>query len=294
MCNSHAHLIPSYRISRPWPPFATGCCFWSSRRLLCPQPSTHLYYHKRTAQVRVSFTGKETETQLLQQLSGGQKTIVALALIFAIQRCDPAPFYLFDEIDAALDAACVTPSMFLSAFHSYYSMPYLSFGTREVRGCGLAASLWRVFIDSRGCPGQLSSINLRALFFRYRVAVAEMLHRLSETAQFITTTFRPEMLQVTSHSRARTHTLAHARVCAHTHTRTHTLSTCTHTHTHTHARTHVQHTRTHTHTSLAHTSTCPRHHITLTCAPHAVCYFCSTPTNSTVLPSTRKFPRSSA
>ena len=39
----------------------------------------------------------------MKQLSGGQKTLVALALIFAIQRCDPAPFYLFDEIDAALD-----------------------------------------------------------------------------------------------------------------------------------------------------------------------------------------------
>jgi structural maintenance of chromosome 3 (chondroitin sulfate proteoglycan 6) len=39
----------------------------------------------------------------LKALSGGQKTLVALALIFAIQRSDPAPFYLFDEIDAALD-----------------------------------------------------------------------------------------------------------------------------------------------------------------------------------------------
>lgn len=39
----------------------------------------------------------------LKSLSGGQKTLVALALIFGIQRCDPAPFYLFDEIDAALD-----------------------------------------------------------------------------------------------------------------------------------------------------------------------------------------------
>ena len=39
----------------------------------------------------------------MKQLSGGQKTVVALALIFAVQRCDPAPFYLFDEIDAALD-----------------------------------------------------------------------------------------------------------------------------------------------------------------------------------------------
>lgn len=39
----------------------------------------------------------------MQQLSGGQKSLVALGLIFAIQKCDPAPFYLFDEIDAAMD-----------------------------------------------------------------------------------------------------------------------------------------------------------------------------------------------
>ncbi|CAI5469374.1 unnamed protein product, partial [Closterium sp. Yama58-4] len=52
--------------------------------------------------VKVSFTG-QGETQAMRQLSGGQKTVVALALIFAIQQCDPAPFYLFDEIDAALD-----------------------------------------------------------------------------------------------------------------------------------------------------------------------------------------------
>jgi structural maintenance of chromosome 3 (chondroitin sulfate proteoglycan 6) len=51
--------------------------------------------------VKVSFGAGETMT--MTQLSGGQKTLVALALIFAIQRCDPAPFYLFDEIDAALD-----------------------------------------------------------------------------------------------------------------------------------------------------------------------------------------------
>ena len=53
---------------------------------------------------QVSFTGLQSEMKSLEQLSGGQKTLVALAFIFAIQKCDPGPFYLFDEIDAALDA----------------------------------------------------------------------------------------------------------------------------------------------------------------------------------------------
>jgi len=52
----------------------------------------------------VSFTGNKAEMRDMQQLSGGQKSLVALTLIFAIQKCDPAPFYLFDEIDQALDA----------------------------------------------------------------------------------------------------------------------------------------------------------------------------------------------
>jgi len=39
----------------------------------------------------------------LQHLSGGQKSVVALAFIFAIQSCDPAPFFVLDEVDAALD-----------------------------------------------------------------------------------------------------------------------------------------------------------------------------------------------
>jgi len=52
--------------------------------------------------VRVVFPGT-TESLYIQELSGGQKAIVALALVFAIQRTDPSPFYLFDEVDAALD-----------------------------------------------------------------------------------------------------------------------------------------------------------------------------------------------
>ncbi|EGD75869.1 hypothetical protein PTSG_07983 [Salpingoeca rosetta] len=84
--------------------------------------------------IRVNFTGKGEDTHMLQQLSGGQKSLVALALIFAIQRCDPGPFYLFDEVDQALDPA-------------------------------------------------------------HRSAVARMIYKASRDAQYITTTFRPELLE---------------------------------------------------------------------------------------------------
>ena len=36
-------------------------------------------------------------------LSGGEQTLVALSLLFAIQEHKPYHFYIFDEIDAALD-----------------------------------------------------------------------------------------------------------------------------------------------------------------------------------------------
>ena len=36
-------------------------------------------------------------------LSGGEQTLVALSLIFAIQELNPYYFYMLDEIDAALD-----------------------------------------------------------------------------------------------------------------------------------------------------------------------------------------------
>ncbi|KAH7716577.1 chromosome associated protein [Aphelenchoides avenae] len=84
--------------------------------------------------IKVSFTDKSGETREMSHLSGGQKSLVALAFIFAIQKCDPAPFYLFDEVDAALDA-------------------------------------------------------------EHRRSVAAMIHDLSNTAQFITTTFRAELLE---------------------------------------------------------------------------------------------------
>jgi len=51
--------------------------------------------------IKASFPGKTLIN--IDLLSGGEKTITALAFILAIQRYKPSPFYLFDEVDAALD-----------------------------------------------------------------------------------------------------------------------------------------------------------------------------------------------
>ena len=48
---------------------------------------------------------EDKPVQRLEAMSGGEKSLTALAFIFAIQRYNPAPFYALDEIDAFLDAA---------------------------------------------------------------------------------------------------------------------------------------------------------------------------------------------
>jgi chromosome segregation protein len=51
--------------------------------------------------VKVKLTGKRHMD--IKSLSGGEKTLTALAFIFAVQEHQPARFYVLDEIDAALD-----------------------------------------------------------------------------------------------------------------------------------------------------------------------------------------------
>ncbi|PKS10346.1 hypothetical protein jhhlp_002097 [Lomentospora prolificans] len=55
--------------------------------------------------ISVSFNSKEfDEQQRIQQLSGGQKSLCALCLIFALQQTESSPMVIFDEVDANLDA----------------------------------------------------------------------------------------------------------------------------------------------------------------------------------------------
>ncbi|KAI1305928.1 Structural maintenance of chromosomes protein 2 [Halotydeus destructor] len=57
-------------------------------------------------EVKIAFGGVWKET--LTELSGGQRSLVALSLILALLRYNPAPIYILDEVDAALDQSHTT------------------------------------------------------------------------------------------------------------------------------------------------------------------------------------------
>lgn len=87
-----------------------GVHFREAFQEMIPNGNAELVIKKETPEsddysgigIRVQFNNSN-ESLRMNQLSGGQKSIVAIALIFAIQRADPAPFYLLDEVDADLD-----------------------------------------------------------------------------------------------------------------------------------------------------------------------------------------------
>ena len=70
-------------------------------------------------EVKVSFNGVWKES--LTELSGGQRSLLALSLILALLLFKPAPMYILDEVDAALDLSH-TQNIGMS-FHVNFSMP---------------------------------------------------------------------------------------------------------------------------------------------------------------------------
>ncbi|HEX7627602.1 MAG TPA: chromosome segregation protein SMC [Candidatus Methanoperedens sp.] len=56
-----------------------------------------------TGGMTIKAQPSEKTLQRLEAMSGGEKSLTALSLLFAIQQYRPAPFYAFDEIDMFLD-----------------------------------------------------------------------------------------------------------------------------------------------------------------------------------------------
>ncbi|KAF4733906.1 hypothetical protein FOZ63_002401 [Perkinsus olseni] len=54
--------------------------------------------------VEVTFFSSAGHMRKMHELSGSQKSVVAVALLFAVLRSEQPPLYILDEIDSALDA----------------------------------------------------------------------------------------------------------------------------------------------------------------------------------------------
>lgn len=57
------------------------------------------------SEINIIARPKGKRPQTIKQLSGGEKTLTAVALLFSIYLIKPAPFCIFDEVDAPLDDA---------------------------------------------------------------------------------------------------------------------------------------------------------------------------------------------
>ena len=93
----------------------------------------------------------------LSALSGGERAMTAAALIFALIKIKPSPFYLLDECDAALDDANV--DRFSKMVRSLETGAQILLVTHNKRTMELARRLYGVTMAEPG----ISSIIAAAL-----------------------------------------------------------------------------------------------------------------------------------
>ena len=92
----------------------------SADLFLVPDEDGHVDMLESGIEIKAKPPGKEP--RVISQLSGGEKTMAAVALLLAIFKSRPAPFCILDEVDAALDDAnvsrfCGTIEQFLDRSH---------------------------------------------------------------------------------------------------------------------------------------------------------------------------------
>jgi len=90
----------------------------------------------------------------LSLLSGGERSLVALALLFAVFRARPSPFYLLDEVEAALDDANL--SRFLSLVDQFRRDSQLLIVSHQKRTMETADCLYGVSMSESGCSKVVS------------------------------------------------------------------------------------------------------------------------------------------
>ncbi|HEX5762451.1 MAG TPA: AAA family ATPase [Solirubrobacterales bacterium] len=98
--------------------------------------------------VEIEVTPEGKSTRKLSLLSGGEKSLVALAFVFAVFLARPCPFYILDEVEAALDDANI--DRFLQLIRRFSSRAQFVIVTHQKRTMDAADVLYGVTMGGDG------------------------------------------------------------------------------------------------------------------------------------------------
>jgi chromosome segregation ATPase len=98
--------------------------------------------------VEIEVTPAGKSTRKLSLLSGGEKSLVALAFVFAVFLARPCPFYILDEVEAALDDANI--DRFLQLIRRFSDRAQFVIVTHQKRTMDAADILYGVSMGDDG------------------------------------------------------------------------------------------------------------------------------------------------
>jgi chromosome segregation protein len=98
--------------------------------------------------VEIEVTPAGKSTRKLSLLSGGEKSLVALAFVFAVFLARPCPFYILDEVEAALDDANI--DRFLQLVRRFSDRAQFVIVTHQKRTMDAADVLYGVSMGGDG------------------------------------------------------------------------------------------------------------------------------------------------